>query len=328
MKKLFIGIDVSKDVFDYCCLDQENQIVLRGKADNTKQGIKKFCKLINALKGYSLWICMEHTGYYDSLLAFEFAKKKLCYSLLNPLELKRSMGITRGKNDRIDAYRIASYALSNSHKLQPYILPAEELRVMKVLMSSRDRLTKVSVQLQNGLQGLRVVSRTMNLKKHIEENKAIIKQMKVRIKDVEKQILEIIKSTPELKENYDKIEKVIGVGKITATKCIIETNNFTKFTDARKFNCHCGLAPFEYSSGSSVKSRTKTSHISNKSLKGILYKAAASAIQHDPQLKHYYNRKLKAGKEKLNALNAVANKIVLRIFAVQKRDEPFVKFLV
>lgn len=42
MKKLFIGIDVSKDVFDYCCLDQENKIVLRGKADNTKEGIKEF----------------------------------------------------------------------------------------------------------------------------------------------------------------------------------------------------------------------------------------------------------------------------------------------
>lgn len=69
MKKLFIGIDVSKDVFDYYCLDQENKIVLRGKADNAKEGIKEFCKLINTRKGYSFWICMEHTEYYDSLLA-------------------------------------------------------------------------------------------------------------------------------------------------------------------------------------------------------------------------------------------------------------------
>ena len=53
--------------------------------------------------------------------------------------------------------------------------------------------------------------------------------------------------------------------------------------------------------------------------------AAATAIQYDPQLKAYYHRKVQQGKAKLSVLNAVANKLVLRIFAVAKRDEPFVK---
>ena len=63
----------------------------------------------------------------------------------------------------------------------------------------------------------------------------------------------------------------------------------------------------------------------DKSLKTILFKAAGAAIQHDPQLKKYYKRKVSEGKHKLTVLNAVANKLVLRIFAVAKRNEPFVK---
>ena len=62
-------------------------------------------------------------------------------------------------------------------------------------------------------------------------------------------------------------------------------------------------------------------------MKSILFKAAGSAIQHDPQLKAYYLRKVKLGKHKLSVLNAVANKLVLRIFAVARRKEPFVKFM-
>ena len=114
---------------------------------------------------------------------------------------------------------------------------------------------------------------------------------------------------------------------VTSLKCIIETDNFTRFTDARKFNCHCGLAPFPYQSGSSIKGRTKTHFLRDKTLKSILFKAACTAIQHDPQLKIYYQQRIEKGKHKLTALNAVANKIVLRIFAVAKRNEPFVKLI-
>ena len=60
-------------------------------------------------------------------------------------------------------------------------------------------------------------------------------------------------------------------------------------------------------------------------MKAILTKGAITAIQYDPQLKAYYNRKVKEGKHRMSVINAVANKLVLRIFAVAKRNDPFVK---
>lgn len=327
MENLFIGIDISKDVFDYCFLTTDNKVVERGKSLNTRQEILDFCKKVRSYKEYETWICMEHTGHYGYLLSCIFSEQDLCFSMLNPLDLKRSLGLVRGKNDAIDAYRIASYALSNKHKLSPYELPSEELQKLKVLMKTRNRYSKIIVQLKNGIKANKVANKTIDLVDVIEEDQESVTYFKAKMKKIEKKMISIIKVTKELKCTYDKIITVIGVGPLTSIHCIVETQNFTKFYNPRKFGCHCGLAPFEYSSGSSIKGKTKTSKLCNKVLKGIFYKSAWTAIQHDPQLKTYYNRKLKEGKHKLSATNAVAFKIVLRIFAVAKRDEPFVKLL-
>jgi transposase len=325
MKKLFVGIDISKDVFDYCFLDQENKVLARGRMDNNEKGIAQFYSLLKSFNEYDVWICMEHTGYYGTLLSTKFSEYELCFSLINPLELTRSMGITRGKTDAVDAYRIATYALSNSYKLKPYELPDQQLQKLKVMMSMRNRYAKILVQLKNGLKSIKIAAKTIELQDQIKQNELMITQQEKAIKQLEKEMLQIIKNNEELSQTYKKISSVIGVGNITALKCIIETRNFQLFDNPRKFACHCGLAPFKHESGTSVKGKTKTSPLSNKSLKAILFKAAASAIQHDPQLKAYYNRKINEGKHRLSVLNAVANKIVLRIFAVFKRDELFVK---
>jgi len=326
MKKLFVGIDVSKDVFDACLVDEQHQIVsAKNKFPNTPTGIDEFCKYLAQHSKHTLWVCMEHTGHYGALLAYEFNKRSICFSLVNPLEIKHSIGMTRGKNDAVDACRIAQYASSNKHKLEPYKLPGEQLQRLKVLMSVRQRYVKVMVQLKNGLKSLEVLQESLDVEGAINEHNSLINRLEVSVKNVESQMNDIVNANHEIKDKFEKIRQVIGVGPLTAILCIAATDNFTKFKNGRKFSCHCGLAPFEYTSGSSVRGKTKTSPLSNKELKTIFFRAASTAIQHDPQLKSYFNRKVAEGKHKLSILNAVANKIVLRIFAVAQRNEPFVK---
>ena len=81
-------------------------------------------------------------------------------------------------------------------------------------------------------------------------------------------------------------------------------NIFLKFRDSRKFCCHSGLAPFAYESGSSIKGKTKKHYLRDKPL-AILIKDAITAIQHDPQLKIYYDRKISEGKHKMSVINVV-----------------------
>src|SRR5690606_32891511 len=177
--------------------------------------------------------------------------------------------------DIVDAYRIADYIITNHHKLSPFKLPCESLRKLKALMTARERYVKMSVQIQNSLKAEVILSEKVALKQLIKLEQKQLKSIKKVIEDLEIQMMEIIESNQELNSTYTKISTVIGVGTITSIKCIIETDNFTRFTDARKFNCHCGLAPFPYQSGSSVKGRTKTHFLRDKTLKSILFKAAA-----------------------------------------------------
>ncbi len=247
------------------------------------------------------------------------------YYIINPLDLQRSIGIQRGKSDIVDAYRIASYTITNKYKLKPFTLPSDSLRKLKTLMTARNRYVKASVRIKNSLKAQAILAKKLDIKGLTELDTKQLKSVEDAIVFIEKEMIKIIKENNELLKSYTRISSVIGVGPITAIKCIIETDNFMRFTDARKFNCHCGLAPFSYQSGSSIKGKTKTHYLRDKSLKAILFNAAGTAIQHDPQLKKYYENKIESGKHKLTVLNAIANKIVLRIFAVAKRNEPYVK---
>ncbi|MFA7687196.1 MAG: transposase [Moheibacter sp.] len=88
---------------------------------------------------------------------------------------------------------------------------------------------------------------------------------------------------------------------------------------------YCGIAPFEYSSGSSIRGRTRVNHLADKKMKSLLHLLCLTAIRHDEELKLYYLRKKEEGKHSLLVLNSVKCKLVSRIFAVIKRDTPFVK---
>ena len=66
--------------------------------------------------------------------------------------------------------------------------------------------------------------------------------------------------------------------------------------DTRKLACYCGVAPFEYSSGSSIRG-TKVHYMANKKLKCNLHMASLTAVKLDGDLKAYYERKVKEGKK-------------------------------
>ena len=60
-------------------------------------------------------------------------------------------------------------------------------------------------------------------------------------------------------------------------------------------------------------------------MKALLNVAAWSAVQHDSELKEYYNKRVEKGKSKMSTINIVRNKIVHRVFAVVKRGTPYVQ---
>lgn len=326
MKNYFLGIDVSKDFFDVVIVDYKATVVEKGlQYSNDDRGLNKFRGKLRKFNHEDLWICIESTGCYGYLINQRLSEWNYNFSVENPLSIKRSVGITRGKDDQVDAFRIARYAQMNQYQLTPYKMPLEALRKLKEYLRARDMIVKQRTQIKNRLSSLKISSKSTDLQELIELTQSSLRSFSAELKVIERMIMTLIESDEQIQKTYNKITKIKGVGVVTAATIIVETECFQRSQNARAFNCHCGLAPFKYESGSSVKGKTQTSSFRKRKLKTVLFNAASSAIQHEPQLRAYYKRKLGEGKHKCSALNAVANKLVLRIFAVALRDEEWVE---
>ncbi|NJK98512.1 MAG: IS110 family transposase [Bacteroidales bacterium] len=144
---------------------------------------------------------------------------------------------------------------------------------------------------------------------------------------VEDEMHNVIKSDAPMLKNYDLAITVKGIGKINAFYFIAYTANFTLFASSRAYACYCGIAPFENSSGT-IKGKSRVHHFANKQLKSLLNMAAASAIKVKGEYRVYYNKRVnELGKSKVSTLNIIRNKLVHRVFAVVKRQSPYVDLL-
>ena len=147
-------------------------------------------------------------------------------------------------------------------------------------------------------------------------------------KQIEKLMAEIetiINKQEALKQNFRLLQSIKGVGKILALTTIIKTSNFTRFANARRFACFCGTAPFPHDSGTTIKRKARVSHLADKQMKTLLDLSAKSAIQYDKELREYYLNRTEGGKSKMSTINVVRNKILYRMFAVIKRQTPFLE---
>lgn len=321
----YVGIDVSKDTLDaaiYPCADTHEDCF---HFENSAAGMRSFTKWLKGRKvnPKKTLFCAEFTGVYANSLIDFAAKKELFLGMIPSLEIKRSLGIARGKNDRIDSLRIAEYAYRHRDEISLYEKPSSTLTLLQTLLRERRQYVKQSHALRIMLKELDGFSKGPSHKRAVKN----IDQIKDYIKEIDEQILSVISSDPKLKANYDLVTSIPGVGMINAVNTIIYTRNFESFTDPRKYACYVGVAPFEHTSGTSVRGRTRVSKLGNQELKRDLTLAARASIKFDPWMKNYFQRKSKekgGGKDAYGlVLNAVKFKVILRMFSVVKSGEPY-----
>ena len=237
------------------------------------------------------------------------------------MHIKRSLGLTRGKNDKLDSYKIARFSYLLRDELKPMKMPSDCLIQLKSLISERSRIVK-SIVIEK--QTLSDLTATMSKPaKDRTENR--LTGLNMDKNAIEKEILEQVKSVDKINKNYELLISITGISLINAVVMILCTNNFESITNPRSFACYCGVAPFEHSSGTSIKGKTRVSQYANKVVKTYLSNAARAAMMHDPELKAYYNRKRAEGKDHGTVMNALKFKLITRAFAVIKRGTPYVK---
>lgn len=312
-----VGIDVSNATLDICVNSSngESSFVI----DNE---LKAICKFFNAYKECMV-IGMENTGRYNWALYEALKDTMHRVFVISPLHLKKSLGLVRGKNDKIDAVRIAAFIKKNHAELPQWKPSSPSIQKLKILLTERNLRIKSQRQLlkqQYDHAKMKYLDMDKYLMKLNEQQLALIKK---QVAIIEHDIEELIKADEQLHHQSKLIRSIPGVGKVLCWMMLAKTEGFTTITEPRKMACYSGVVPFANQSGTSVRGKERVSSYADKAIKTVLHLAAMSAIRLKNELSEYYHRKVAEGKNKMSALNAVRNKIVHRIFAVIKNQQPY-----
>jgi transposase len=324
---MFVGIDQSKLTFDAAVIASENpQAVHHRQFENNPSGFDSLMKWLKEFQSLSLdriLFCAEHTGLYSLALSVYLHEQQAHFWLETPLQIKLSQGMKRGKNDKADAMEIARYAMVHQHQARLYVLPAKTILALGQLLSFRERLVRYQKSLKTASGELAEFDADIT-GLVCKESKSLIRTIDKKIEAVDHKMMEVVEQDEQLKKQFDLVTSVHGVGKQTALFVLVYTHCFTSFSDWRKFACYCGIAPFEYSSGTSIRGKTRVSHLGNRKLKSLLTMCALNTLKKENEFKIYYDRRIAQGKSAMSTLNIIRNKIVSRIFAAVKRGTPYV----
>ena len=319
---VILGVDVSKLTLDISCAERR----LHLKIENQSKGFslfKKWCKT-NAINLEETLVVMEFTGGYEYRFMQFCESVSIAYTRISGLEIKNSMGMVRGKNDKDDSFRIGQYGEEKIKRLKPSTPLNTNILSLRQLLSFRKRLVRENAGLESTLQErihMYSVDKTDTITKII---KAKIKTNKQYLLQIEKQIHELISNDQDMLQNYCIITSIKGIGKVNAWMTIAYTENFTSFPDARKYAVYVGVIPFGNTSGTSIKGKPKVSYLAHKELKQELNQAAKTAMRHDPEILAYAERKQQTKCYNL-VLNNVKFKLILRMFSLVKRGEMYVE---
>ena len=329
MYSFFVGIDISKSHFHTSIL-VDGKVINLGEFANDHAGFKD---LLNRLKAESTcpknewFICFENTGAYSKALLYWLTSQQIACREENALVISKSMGLRRGKDDIIDAGAICLYAFRHRDSLKATTLAKPAISRLKKLLSRRSFLIRHRHACKVTLRDQKVAMDPDMFQFIQAQNEQLIQVYNQQITAMERLIAETIDENPAMKTNDRLAQSVKGIGPIISAFFIAFTHNFERFENARQFACYSGVAPFPNRSGTSLRGKTKVSHLANKQIKAVLSNGANAAIAFDQELSAYYQRKRAEGKEYGTVINAVKNKLIQRVFAVIKRQTPYVPLM-
>ena len=316
-----VGIDVSKKTLDAYCYQSQVHKAFTNDVVGYKSLLKWVLKVTKASK---VFYCFENTGYYSLKLALYLSSESIVYVEESPLKIKRSSGIVKEKTDLIDSKLIARYGWLYREELEPSVVKEQSHLELGRLLALRDQLVRNNAGLKGTLKEMKVLLTSPSTDVGCLSLKRSIDYQEKQVKAIEQRIQDIISADASMSKNYELLTSLKGIGLVVACQLIYHTGNFTRFSSWRSFSSYCGTAPFKHESGTSIHRRKQCHYLGDRKMKSLLSMASVSAIQHDSELRLYYNRKLAEGKDKMLAINNVRNKLIARAFAVVKRGTPYV----
>jgi transposase len=284
--KYAIGLDIAKDKFDACLavIDETQTVIIKSSKSAIANSSRGFNELLlwakkHLTKDIPSIFCMEATGIYYEQLAWFLYEQALAVSVLVPNKARHyiaSLGI-RSKDDKTDAKGLALMAAQQSLKQwKPCSNQLYNLR----------QLTRFHQQLQEARTMLRNQFHTLNYGRM--ENSLVAGGLKNLIGTVEQQITEIeaaielsVKKDPVLWKKVENINSVKGLGIMTISTVIAETDGFALFENQAQLVSYSGYDVIRNQSGKR-NGKTKISKMGNSRIRRILFMPAFNVVKYNP----------------------------------------------
>jgi transposase len=269
-----------------------------------------------AARDIKVQFVMEATGVYHQKFAYYLNEKQYPISIVLPNKISNYARTVETKTvtDKTASEVIARFGLER--KLDLWQAPKAIYKNLQQLTRERAQLVEERVVVKNQL--------------HAEQSEAFpndrsLKRIQARIKFLTKQEAEIkadiekyIEKDETIKEELKNICTIPGVGKLTATIILAETNNFELIRNKKQLVSYAGLDIVEKQSGTSVKGKAKISKRGNKHIRRAMHLPAIAAIKHNEHYKNIYARLVAKNGIKMKGVVAVQRKLLELIYVVNK----------
>lgn len=299
-----IGIDTSKAQLDIGILPCGEFF----STPNNDQGIREAVKRLKRLKPTRVLI--ESTGRLELDFVVAAFNAKLPIIVCNALHIHRfAQAIGQlAKTDRIDAFIIARFGESVKPELT--LVKPKDLRDISDLITVRSQLLTSSTMYKNQISRMPKLS-TAPLKR-------VLKTIQLEVTKVDKKLDKAIARVPHWQEKVELLMSAHSVGRVLAYTLLSELPELGRL-NRRKISALVGVAPMNKDSG--TKSGQRRIRGGRHKVRTVLYMSMMTAIQHNPKIKAFYQKKLAQGKPKKVALIACARKQLVTLNTMVKTGQ-------
>lgn len=315
MTHQILGIDISKQSFDVAYLAGEH--TYHGQFSNDQKGLTKLAKWLKKRRADQVHACMEATSRYWEEVAYFLYEQGYKVSVVNPKRIKKhgEAMMQRNKTDKQDALTIADYCAKYEPEL--WMPPPPSVRQLQVLVRHVEALKQDRQRESNRRE---TSGQAQDVVQAIDRHIAFIDE---QIASLEQSIHDLIDSDPDLKQQYDLLQTIPGVGDKIARTFLAEVPNIHNFAQASQLSAYAGLTPGDEQSGTSLRRKGKLVKWGNVHLRTVYYMPALSAHRWNPIIAALRDRLQAKNKHGLTVVVAIMRKMLHLCYGVLKTGKPF-----
>jgi len=325
--KYAIGIDMGMEKLDACIslMTVQQQVIVKAQ-----------CNFNNDYKGFALfhaWVIknikmdlpiiflMEATGVYYEQLAWFLYDKGCTVSVVLPNKAKKykeALGL-KSKNDHIDAKGLAQMACEQkATQWKPF---SKDIYLLRLITRQIQNISKQYNIVFNQLHALQhAMFRDKVIEKMYNKQLTLLQKNK---KDLQKRVELIVDSDKSLKQKFQNICKIKGLGLQNLAVIVAETNGFAAFENIAQLVSYAGYDVIENQSGKRT-GKTKISKKGNAHIRKCLHFPAFNTVRLKVgPFKNLYERVYERSKIKMKAYTAVQKKLLVMVFVLWKNDQSF-----